>query len=171
MLANVLIRSANQWQIPLRNGEMDDIDFKILMELQKDGRLTIQELSARVNLTPSPCHRRVRLLEEAGVIEGYGARLSHRALGMPIVAFILVRLAAQSKSAMAEFEVGVRRTSEITACYLMSGRQDYLLQVFTASLDSYEEFVRNKLSELPGIGSWETNFVFGEIKKSFLTPE
>ena len=150
---------------------MDDIDFKILMELQKDGRLTNQELSARVNLSPSPCHRRVRLLEEAGVIEGYGARLSHRALGMPITAFILVRLAAQSKSAMAEFEVGVRRTSEITACYLMSGRQDYLLQVFTASLDSYEEFVRNTLSELPGIGSWETNFVFGEIKKSILTPK
>ena len=150
---------------------MDEIDFKILIELQKDGRLTNQELSERVNLSPSPCHRRVRLLEEAGVIEGYGARLSHRALGMPIIAFILVRLAAQSKNAMAEFELGIRRTSEITACYLMSGRQDYLLQVFTASLDSYEEFVRNKLSELPGIGSWETNFVFGEIKKSVLTPK
>lgn len=171
MLANVSTISRDQWQIWLRKDELDEIDLKILVELQKDGRLTNQELSARVHLSASPCHRRVRLLEESGVIEGYGARLSHRALGMPIVAFILVRLAAQSKNAMAEFEVAVRRTSEISACYLMSGRQDYLLQVFTASLDSYEEFVRNKLSELPGIGSWETNFVFGEIKKSLITPQ
>lgn len=150
---------------------MDEIDLKILTELQKNGRLTNHELSERVNLSPSPCHRRIRLLEQAGIIEGYGARLSHKALVMPIIAFILVRLAAQSKIAMAEFEGGITRTSEITACYLMSGRHDYLLQVFTASLESYEEFVRNKLSELPGIGSWETNFVFGEIKKSFLTPK
>lgn len=149
---------------------MDEIDSKIVAELQRDGRLTNQELSERVNLSPSPCHRRVRILEEVGVIEGYGARISHRALGMPIIAFIAVRLAAQSKNAMAEFEDGVLRTPDVTACYLMSGRQDYLLQVFTASLDSYEQFVRDRLSELPGIGSWETNFVFGEIKKGFLTP-
>ncbi|MBS0236873.1 MAG: Lrp/AsnC family transcriptional regulator [Proteobacteria bacterium] len=149
---------------------MDEIDSKIIIELQQDGRLTNQKLSERVNLSPSPCHRRVRILEESGVIEGYGARISHRALGMPIIAFITVRLAVQSKNAMAEFEQGVRRTPEITACYLMSGRQDYLLQVFAASLDSYEQFVREKLSELPGIGQWETNFVFGEIKKGYLTP-
>lgn len=149
---------------------MDEIDSKIIAELQKNGRLTNQELSERVNLSPSPCHRRVRILEETGVIEGYGARISHRALGMPIVAFISVRLATQSKKSMAAFEEGVRRTPEITSSYLMSGRQDYLLQVFTASLDSYEQFVREKLSELPGIGSWETNFVFGEIKKGFLDP-
>lgn len=149
---------------------MDEIDSKIIVELQRNGRLTNQELSERVNLSPSPCHRRVRILEEAGVIEGYGARVSHRALGMPIIAFIMVRLAAQSKNSMAEFERGVTRTPEITSCYLMSGRQDYLLQVFTASLDSYEQFVRDTLSELPGIGSWETNFVFGEIKKEALIP-
>lgn len=150
--------------------ELDEIDSKIVIELQRDGRLTNQELSERVNLSASPCHRRVRMLEERGIIEGYGARISHRALGMPIIAFITVRLAAQSKNAMAEFERGVRETPEITACYLMSGRQDYLLQVFTASLDSYELFVRARLSELPGIGSWETNFVFGEIKRGVLLP-
>ena len=149
---------------------MDAIDSKILIELQKNGRLTNQELSERVNLSPSPCHRRVKILEEAGVIEGYGARINHRALGMPVIAVILVRLASQSKNTMAEFEEGVCRTPEITSCYLMSGRQDYLLQVFTASLDSYEQFVRNQLSELPGIGSWETNFVFGDIKKGYLLP-
>ncbi|RWA58059.1 Lrp/AsnC family transcriptional regulator [Mesorhizobium sp.] len=147
---------------------MDEIDSKIIHALQLNGRLTNQELSDRVNLSPSPCHRRVRILEESGVIEGYSARVSHRALGMPIVAFIAVRLASQSKDAMALFEDGVRRTEEVTACYLMSGPQDYILQVFSISLDTYEQFVREKLSELPGIGAWETNFVFGEIKKSGL---
>lgn len=150
---------------------MDQIDFKIIRELQKDGRLSNQELSERINLSPSPCHRRVRILEESGVIEGYTARISHRALGMPVIAFITVRLASQSKNSMARFEEGVSRTSEITSCYLMSGRQDYLLQVFTASLDTYEEFVREKLAELPEIGSWETNFVFGEIKKGYIVPD
>lgn len=150
---------------------MDQIDFKIIRELQKDGRLSNQELSERINLSPSPCHRRVRILEESGVIEGYTARISHRALGMPVIAFITVRLASQSKNSMSRFEEGVSRTSEITSCYLMSGRQDYLLQVFTASLDTYEEFVREKLAELPEIGSWETNFVFGEIKKGYIVPD
>lgn len=89
---------------------------------------------------------------------------------MPVIAFITVRLASQSKNSMAKFEEGVSRTDEITACYLMSGRQDYLLQVFTVSLDTYEQFVREKLSELPEIGAWETNFVFGEIKKGHLMP-
>ncbi|PPC76694.1 AsnC family transcriptional regulator [Pokkaliibacter plantistimulans] len=149
---------------------MDEIDSKIIIELQRNGRLTNQELSERVNLSPSPCHRRVRMLEESGVIEGYGARINHRALGMPIIAFVQVRLASQSKSVMTEFERSVRDTAEITSCYLMTGRQDYLLQVFTSSLDSYELFIRNKLAELPGIGSWESSFVFGDIKNGLLVP-
>lgn len=149
---------------------MDAIDSKLIVELQKDGRLTNQELAERVHLSPSPCHRRVRQLEAAGVIEGYSARIGHRALGLPIPVFITARLAQQSRQAMASFEEAVRRVDEITACYLMSGRQDYLLQVYTASLESYEQFVRAKLAELPGIGSWETNFVFGEIKRGHLVP-
>ncbi|PXF31868.1 AsnC family transcriptional regulator [Pokkaliibacter plantistimulans] len=149
---------------------MDEIDSKIIIELQRNGRLTNQELSERVNLSPSPCHRRVRMLEESGVIEGYSARINHRALGMPIIAFVQVRLASQSKNVMTEFERSVRDTVEITSCYLMTGRQDYLLQVFTSSLDSYELFVRNKLAELPGIGSWESSFVFGDIKNGLLVP-
>lgn len=149
---------------------MDKIDFKIIAELQRNGRLTNQELSERVNLSPSPCLRRVRLLEEDGVIAGYSARISHRAIGLPVIAFINVRLASQSKNGMSVFEDAVRRTPEISTCYLLSGRQDYLLQVFTASLDSYETFVRDKLAELPGIGTWETNFVFGEIKQTSINP-
>ncbi|GGF43765.1 hypothetical protein GCM10011611_57710 [Aliidongia dinghuensis] len=149
---------------------MDGIDSKIIRALQADGRLTNQELSEKVNLSPSPCHRRVRMLEASGIIDGYSARISHRALGMPIMAFITVRLASQ-KNSMTLFEEAVRRTEEITACYLMSGAQDYILQVFSISLDTYEQFVREKLSELPGIGGWETHFVFGEIKKGGLVPD
>lgn len=147
---------------------LDEKDHQILKELSENGRLTNQELSKRVNLSPSPCYRRVKLLEEAGVIQGYVAIIDPKLSGQTISAFVSVKLlpltSGENKRAMADFERAIQNVDEITACYLMSGRNDYVLQVHTETMESYEHFMRERLSELPGVATWETNFVFGRIK-------
>jgi len=122
-------------------------DLQIIRELQQDGRLTNQELAARVNLSPSPCLRRVRLLEEAGVITGYSADVDPRACGLSITAFIRIALQRHERDAVANFEHGIRRIDEILDCYLLTGEADYLLRVVVADLEEYERFVRQLRDE------------------------
>ncbi len=149
---------------------MDKVDFSILNELQKNGRITTQELSDRVNLSPTPCARRVKILEQSGVIKGYSATLDTELFGLPIMAFVSVRLVKQTDSEIKVFENEIMALEEITACYLMSGRNDYLLQVFAASLKHYENFVRRKLTHITGIGALETHFAFGQVKQASVLP-
>ena len=149
---------------------MDNIDIKILHELQRNARITNQELSERINLSPTPCARRVKLLEEAGVIKGYSAIIDPEPYGLPVMAFVTVRLAKQAEAEIATFEAAILQLEQVTACYLMSGRQDYLLQVYAASLKDYETFVRNKLTRVIGIAEIETHFAFGQVKRSLLLP-
>ena len=149
---------------------MDNIDIKILHELQRNARITNQELSERINLSPTPCTRRVKLLEEAGVIKGYSAIIDPEPYGLPVMAFVTVRLAKQAEAEIATFEAAILQLEQVTACYLMSGRQDYLLQVYAASLKDYETFVRNKLTRVIGIAEIETHFAFGQVKRSLLLP-
>ncbi len=150
--------------------ELDKTDLKILAQLQKDGRLTNQELSERVALSPSPCLRRVRQLEDAKVIQGYTAVVDREACGLPVMAFISIRLQKQTDSTIAKFEKGVQDLDEVMACYLMSGTSDYMLQVLSGSLGDYERFVRDKLSRIPGIGTLETHFAFGQVKQQRVYP-
>lgn len=150
--------------------ELDKTDLKILAQLQKDGRLTNQELSERVALSPSPCLRRVRQLEDAKVIQGYTAVVDREACGLPVMAFISIRLQKQTDSTIAKFEKGIQDLDEVMACYLMSGTSDYMLQVLSGSLGDYERFVRDKLSRIPGIGTLETHFAFGQVKQQRVYP-
>ncbi len=149
---------------------MDRIDRRIVRELQANGRLTNQELAERVNLSPSPCLRRVRLLEEAGVIRGYTAVVDQEKLGLPVNAFVSVRLERPSPEAMRTFEERIQRFDEIQECYLMTGSRDYLLRVVSQSLKTYERFVREELTQIPGIASVETSFAFGGVKRINLYP-
>ncbi len=149
---------------------MDRIDRNIVRELQANGRLTNQELSERVNLSPSPCLRRVRNLEEAGVIRGYTAVVDQEKLGLPVNAFISVRLERPSPETMLTFEERIQRFDEIQECYLMTGSRDYLLHVVSQSLKTYEQFVREQLTQIPGIASVETSFAFGRVKRINLYP-
>jgi len=149
---------------------MDRIDRKLIGELQRDGRLTNQELSERVSLSPSPCLRRLRQLEQNGVIEGYTAIVNQEACGLDITAFVSIRLEKQNDKTIQAFERGIRDLDEIVACYLMSGSSDYLLQVLSPSLKDYEAFIRDKLSRTPGIGTLETHFAFGQVKHSTVFP-
>lgn len=149
---------------------MDAIDRKIVRELQANGRLTNQELSERVNLSPSPCLRRVRNLEKSGVIGGYAAIVDQEAYGLPVTVFLQVRLERHSGESVRAFEEAIRRIDEIMECYLMAGDRDYLLKVVVASLADYEAFIRRRIHAIPGIASLDSSFAFGVVKRSQVLP-
>ena len=149
---------------------IDAKDRQIIRALQQDGRLSNLDLAERVNLSPSPCLRRVRLLEEAGVIRGYRADVNPRAMGLRITAFLRITLARHDREAVARFETRVREIDEILDCHLMTGEADYLLRVMVPDLEAYEDFVRNRLHAIAGISSITTSFVYGTVKSSPVFP-
>lgn len=150
---------------------MDSKDRHILRELQANGRLTNQELSERVNLSPSPCLRRVRLMEEDGVIRGYSALVDQKAWGLPVTVFIRIKLERHGDDAVNAFEQAIIAMPQVMDCWLMTGRSDYLLRVIAADLDAYEHFVRRELQRVPGIASIDTSFAYGSVKHSQVMPE
>ena len=149
---------------------MDSKDRQILCELQADGRLTNQELSERVNLSPSPCLRRVRLMEEQGVIRGYTALVDQKAWGLPVTVFIRIKLERHGDEAVQAFEQAIIEMPQVMDCWLMTGRSDYLLRVIAADLDDYEQFFRRKLQRVPGIASIDTSFAYGSVKHAQVLP-
>lgn len=149
---------------------MDAKDRQILRELQRDGRLTNAELAERVNLSPSPCLRRVRNLETSGVIDRYVAIVDREAAGYSVTAFVQVTLARHDREVVEAFEARVRETPQILTCHLMTGASDYLLQIVVAGLDSYEAFMRDTLHTTPGIATINTSFVYGTIKDTAELP-
>ncbi len=150
---------------------MDSKDRQILSQLQANGRLSNQELSERVSLSPSPCLRRVRLLEQSGVIRGYTALVDQKAWGLPVTVFIRVKLERHGDEALRGFEAAMLAMDEVMDCWLMTGRSDYLLRVIAADLDAYEAFVRGKLQLVAGIGSIDTSFAYGSVKREQVFPD
>lgn len=150
---------------------MDSKDRQILRELQGDGRLTNQDLSERVNLSPSPCLRRVRLMEEQGIIKGYTALVDQKAWGLPVTVFIRLKLERHSDEAVNAFEQAIIAMPQVMDCWLMTGRSDYLLRVIAADLDDYERFVRRELQRVPGIASIDTSFAYGSVKHAQVLPD
>nr|WP_314071818.1 Lrp/AsnC family transcriptional regulator [uncultured Roseococcus sp.] len=150
---------------------MDEKDRQLIAALQADGRLTNQDLAERINLSPSPCLRRLRMLEEANVIRGYTAIIDEGAYGLPVTAFVRVRLQKHSSDAVAAFEAAIQRVDSILDCYVMTGSDDYLLRVLVESLKDYEQFVRSRLHPIPGIASIDTSFAYGVVKRSPVFPK
>ncbi|MEG3153679.1 Lrp/AsnC family transcriptional regulator [Sphingomonas sp. RB1R13] len=144
--------------------QMDEKDRQILRALQDDGRLSNQALSERVSLSPSPCLRRVRRLEECGIIQGYSAIVNQKACGLPVTAFLTVRLTRHSAEEVRDFEAQIERLEEVTDCYLMTGAADYLLRVIVRDLESYEAFIRQKVHQIAGVAALDTSFAYGTIK-------
>ncbi|CAM3201908.1 Lrp/AsnC family transcriptional regulator [Sphingomonas zeae] len=157
------------WQNLLTKG-MDTKDRQIVRLLQQDGRLTNQDLAERVGLSPSPCLRRVRLLEQAGVIQGYGAIVDQQRYGLPVTAFIRVRLERHARDLVQQFEEAIRQLDEVMDCHLLTGDADYLLRVIVADLESYERFIRRKMHAIAGIASLDTTFAYGVVKSSRTFP-
>ncbi|MGU3537909.1 Lrp/AsnC family transcriptional regulator [Methylobacterium sp. A54F] len=149
---------------------IDAIDRRILAELQRDGRITIQELSARVGLSPSPALRRIRLLEEAGILRGYVALVDQAKVGLPISVFASVKLERQREEELDRFAEAVARWPEVVECYLMTGRHDYLVRVVVPDLAAYERFLKDKLTRLDGVGSIESSFALGQVKYTNALP-
>lgn len=149
---------------------MDAVDLQIVHELQADGRLSNQDLADRVRLSPSPCLRRVRRLEDAGLISGYTAMVDQVAFGLPITVFVRVRLERHTAEAVNAFEEHVGFIEHIQDCYLMAGSSDYLLRVVIESLEAYEVLVRTRIHAIPGIASIESSFAFGSVKQSRVYP-
>lgn len=150
---------------------MDAIDRKIIRALQQDGRISNQDLADRVGLSPSPCLRRVRNLENAGVITGYSASIDQERYGLPIDVFVSISLENQRDEALQAFEAAILRLDEVMECYLMTGSRDYLLRVVCDGLKSYERFTRDQLATLPGIRSIESSFALGRVKVGRVLPD
>ena len=149
---------------------LDAIDRKILGVLQADSRTTMQDLAEQVGLSISPCHRRVKLLEQRGVITRYMALVDQKAVGLPVSVFISIKLIRQKEEDLDRFARAISGWEEVLECYLMTGNRDYLLRVVAADLSSYEAFLKNKLTRLDGIASIESSFALSQVKYSIALP-
>ncbi len=145
------------------NQRLDDIDLKMLGHIQDDARLTNVELAEKVGLSPSPCLRRLRRLENDGVIKGYMTFVDQTQVGLPVSVFVSVALKEQSEGALEEFEAAITALPEVMECYLMTGTSDYLLRVVASDLADYERFLKHHLTRIPAIASIQSSFALKQV--------
>jgi Lrp/AsnC family leucine-responsive transcriptional regulator len=150
---------------------IDELDRKIIGQLQLDGRMSNQELSDRIGLSPSPCLRRVRALEASGVISRYVALVDPAATGLSVTAFVRVRLDQQDDSHLADFEIAVADFPEVMECYMMTGEADYQLRVLVRSLGEFEDFLRYRLTRVSGVANVTTSFALRPVIYKTALPE
>lgn len=142
---------------------IDGIDRRILEQLQQDGRMTNQQLSDRVGLSPSPCLRRLKQLESERVIMRYVALVDPESIGLSVTAFVRVRLDRQDDRQLSIFEQAVADFPEVMECYLMTGDADYQLRVLVDSLTTFEDFLRTRLTRIKGVGQVTTSFALRPV--------
>lgn len=146
------------------NAKIDDVDVKILRCLQKNGRLSINELSVIVGLSATPVARRVKQLEHSGVIAGYCALVDEEKLGFDVSVFVSVQLDKQVDDALATFEKEIQAMPEVVDCWLMTGNRDYLLKVVTSGLKGFEKFLVGRLTKIDGVASIESSIPLRCVK-------
>jgi Lrp/AsnC family leucine-responsive transcriptional regulator len=146
------------------SANIDLIDQGILRELQANGRISIQELSQRVGLSPSPCARRIRMLEDAGIIAGYHAMIDEAKAGFSFSVFVSVKLDRQVDDTLQEFETAIRGYAEVVDCWLMTGNRDYLLRVAVRDISEFEFFLTGKLTKVPSVASIESSIPLRRVK-------
>ena len=144
---------------------LDRIDRRLLCELQDEGRITNVELAQRVGLTAPPCLRRVRALEDAGVIRGYHADLDASKLGYAITVFALVSLRSQAEDALRQFEEHMRGLPEVRECHMLNGEIDFILKIVSRDLQSFQEFLTSKLTPAPNVASVKTSLTIRTAKQ------
>jgi DNA-binding Lrp family transcriptional regulator len=152
------------------NSNIDRIDHAILRELQTDGRLSNNALADRVNLSESACLRRVRRLEEIGLLRGYVGLVDQTRAGFPDNVFVQITLHSQQQDDLASFERAVRQLPEVMECYLMSGDSDYLLRVIVADARDYERIHSQFLTRLPGVDRVQSSFGLRTVVKKTALP-
>jgi len=149
---------------------LDAIDIRILKVLQQSADISNVELAERVGLSPTPCLRRVRIMEEAGVIRSRVTLLDPAVLGLNVSVFVSVTLERQVKERLQEFEAEVRRRPEVVECYLMTGESDYLLRIVAPDLATYERFLKESLTRIPGVASIKSSFALNQVAYSTALP-
>lgn len=145
------------------NPMLDATDRRILSVLQKEGRITNADLSERVNLSPSACHRRVQQLEEAGFIDKYVALLNTRKMGKPTTVFVEITLQSQAEDLLDAFEREVARVPDILECHLMAGTADYLIKIMAEDTEDFARIHRQHLSRLPGVRQMQSSFALRTV--------
>jgi DNA-binding Lrp family transcriptional regulator len=150
--------------------DLDATDRRILGVLQRDARIANVDLAEKVNLSPSPCLRRVRELEATGVIRRYAALLDPLALGLSVSVFIHVTLEKQVERVLDTFETAIRERPEVMECYLMTGESDYLLRVVVPDMPALERFIVDFLTRIPGVGNIKSSFALKQVKYETALP-
>ncbi len=146
--------------------ELDKFDVAILEALQKDARISLQELGKQVGLTSSPCWNRVKRMEEAGVIEGYSVRVNPEKIGLTETVILHVTLDNHSDEALFQFGQALEAVPEVMEAFLVSGDYDYYIRVAVEGTKGYERFLREKLYKIPGIRNSKSSFVLRRLKES-----
>lgn len=149
---------------------LDRVDRRILDALQADARISNQELAKRVGLSPAPCWRRLRRLEEEGFISGYATLLEASAIGLPILAYALVTLDNHHADTVRQFDRLIQDRPEVLECHSMSGPNDYLLRIVAASMEAYEHFLSTQVLQLAAVRSVNTSFVLRTKKSTTRLP-
>jgi Lrp/AsnC family leucine-responsive transcriptional regulator len=152
------------------NDELDAIDLRILAALQADGRLSNVELAERVGLSPSPCLRRVKALEDTGHIESYRAQLGRERVRLGVTVFLGVKIEGHANRRADAFEKAILAMPEIVACHMVSGEADYLLEVVVPDLERYQRFLLDKLLELPMVREVRSNIAIRSLKAAAALP-
>jgi len=146
--------------------ELDTTDSQIIQFLQTDGRMSNADLATRIHRSESACHRRVRQLEKAGVIEGYSAIINQAAIGKPANIFVEITLASMGEDTLNAFEAAVSACDDVVTCFFMTGDADYLLHIAAANTEDYERIYRTHLSRLPGIARIRSSFALRVVSKT-----
>lgn len=144
--------------------KLDRYDRRILEELQRDGRISNQELADRIGLSPSPCLRRVRALEESGIIRGYAALLDAKALGLNLMAILSISMDKHTPDRFERFDAAVAAIPEVLECLLITGRDaDYQLKVIVRDMDAYQELLLNTITRIEGVTGVHSSFVLRRV--------
>ncbi|MDH4461073.1 MAG: Lrp/AsnC family transcriptional regulator [Flectobacillus sp.] len=149
---------------------LDNTDLRILQLLQSDALMTNKEIAAKLHLTTTPVHERIKRLENDGIIERYTAILNKTKLGRGLVVFVDVTLKQHAAEYLEQFEQDVLKLSEVVECYCISGGSDFLLKVLVKDMDDYKQFILFKLATLPNIGNAQSRFVVNDIKSQSPVP-
>ncbi len=145
---------------------LDKFDKKILIALQNDGRASVEKVAEEVGLSPTPTRRRIRRLEDEGVITGYAAMVDPVACGLDLSLYVFVKLESRHRSNIESFENAVQNMAEVVSCHLITGAHDYLLVMHLAGINDYNRYLREVIADIPGIIGIETSVMIGEVKNN-----
>jgi DNA-binding Lrp family transcriptional regulator len=154
----------------MKNASLDQASIKILAELQKNGRISANELAEKIGMSASPCWRRQKELEENGYIIRYTALVDRRKLGLSVCCLAHITLARHAEGAVKQFEEAVRLRPEVVECYETTGNADYLAKIVVADMDAYHDFLHNVLVKLPGVSQVNTSVALREVKYETALP-